>query len=305
MPHAVVVSEPESVSFRETGRNLVHRHTFFEPCLVVAGRGEFEHGGERFDLAPGDLFVADPGVYHEIRSLPTRDLQVVYTWFALVETDATDPRSLREDEVIGAFLGGHAALSRTTAGVGLLFDAACAEMDRLRVGEGSGLLDEIMRVVVLRVMAALTITPADNDAASVLLSRALAAIESRLAERLRVVEIAEVVGVSERTLRRLFRDRLGRGVVEEVQRRRINRAASLLAMPELTVGQIAGRVGIPDPAAFSRLFTKVRGTSPRSFRRARLHEPWGWADPRSEPMRTEFATDSDRPPKQRAQRQPR
>ena len=71
------LSATRYVSFERVTRNRIHRHSFFEPCIVVSGEGEFEHGSKVFALREGDLFIANPGIYHEIRSLRTKDLPLL------------------------------------------------------------------------------------------------------------------------------------------------------------------------------------------------------------------------------------
>src|SRR5690349_4349575 len=102
--YRLILTEPRRVSFAAQPRNYVHRHTYFEPCVVVGGRGDFEHGDRHFKLRRGDLFIADPGVYHEIKSLRTRDLYLVFTSFAIAES----PAEIAGEQIVRDFVKGHA-----------------------------------------------------------------------------------------------------------------------------------------------------------------------------------------------------
>lgn len=287
--HTLLVTDPFLVSFRERPRNLVHRHNFFEPCLVLSGQGEFEHADERFDLATGDLFLADQGTYHEIRSMHTRDLDIAFTRFLILRTDVDDPRTSIDDAIIRDFLNRHRSHAPDRAELGTLFDVAFQSAAASESHRDRYLLQETMRLLVLKLMSELTIeTDSSREhRVSLHLHRALAAIDASLHAQIRIASVAQSVGLSERSLRRLFRDQLGRTVVEEIRHRRMQRAASLLAMPELSITEVGRRVGIPDPSRFSRSFRSVMGESPRQFRAARMDSPWGWTDSRTEPMRTE------------------
>src|SRR5258707_15172923 len=86
--HAAL-SAPRSVPFEQVPENRVARHSFFEPCIVLSGSGEFEHGSAVFSLREGDLFIANPGVYHEIRSLKTRDLGLYFLAFSIARASRT------------------------------------------------------------------------------------------------------------------------------------------------------------------------------------------------------------------------
>ena len=100
--HAAL-SATRYVSFELVSRNRVHRHSFFEPCIVLSGKGEFEHGTAVFPLQEGDLFIADPGVYHEIRSLRTTDLGLYFLAFSLARASRTsrfgEQRGLRQETI--------------------------------------------------------------------------------------------------------------------------------------------------------------------------------------------------------------
>jgi AraC family transcriptional activator of pobA len=67
-----------------------------------------------------------------------------------------------------------------------------------------------------------------------------------------------------RTLTRLT----GRSTKELVTERVMVEAARLLRYTDLTVGQIAYRVGFTDPLYFSRAFKRQTGSSPQSYREA-------------------------------------
>lgn len=294
----LMLSRVNRVRFDRQPRNFVHRHNFFEPCLVVAGSGEFDHGDAHFPLRTGDLFIADPGVFHEIKSLRTRDLDLMFTAFAVSETtDRTETR-LDDDEIIRSFLKRHVVWRK--------------EQQRLR-GAFQQLLDwsangptrrneffrrEMMRLLILQIMTALTPAsdaPEGSGEKPFALARALREIDARLRGPIWVLDIARSSGVSERSLRRLFQRHLRRTVAEEIQERRVQRAATLLALPEFSVAEAGRQVGIDDPGQFTRLFKKIMGASPREFRdkkiaratRRTVFVPIGGV-----PMKTEFLDES-------------
>jgi len=54
--------------------------------------------------------------------------------------------------------------------------------------------------------------------------------------------------------------------LDYLARRRIERAQYLLLSSHSSVKEIAGAVGIPDPAYFSRLFSRLCGKPPTEYR---------------------------------------
>jgi signal transduction histidine kinase/AraC-like DNA-binding protein/ABC-type sugar transport system substrate-binding protein len=79
--------------------------------------------------------------------------------------------------------------------------------------------------------------------------------------------IAVRIAVSESYLTRTFRRDLGITPWEYLTRYRIEQAKSLLRVTNLTVTEIAHRVGYNDSAYFSRVFHQETGRSPVTFRR--------------------------------------
>jgi hypothetical protein len=107
-------SSTRFVSFERVTRNRVHRHSFYEPCIVISGTGEFEHGAEQYALREGDLFIADPGIYHEIRSLKTKDLQLYFLAFNATRILRVRRREERQPSIIRQILPAFASITACT-----------------------------------------------------------------------------------------------------------------------------------------------------------------------------------------------
>ena len=67
-------------------------------------------------------------------------------------------------------------------------------------------------------------------------------------------------------LRRRFQEWFGASIVEEINHRRMRRAAHRLLMG-FSAGEVAEFSGIADPAQFSRSFKKTMGKSPKEFQK--------------------------------------
>ncbi len=64
--------------------NVPHRHTFFEVCLVGSyGSGVFRVGNEDRPISPGELFIARPGVLHQIRNTSSPLMELSWVSFTL------------------------------------------------------------------------------------------------------------------------------------------------------------------------------------------------------------------------------
>lgn len=88
--------------------------------------------------------------------------------------------------------------------------------------------------------------------------------------------VAERFGMSMRTLNRRFKAALRKTPLEYLQEIRINIARDLLKTSNLSIGEIADKVGYEDSGYFTLLFKKHLSTSPNEYRktvRAKLFSP--------------------------------
>jgi AraC-like DNA-binding protein len=85
--------------------------------------------------------------------------------------------------------------------------------------------------------------------------------------RVTVSDVTRAVGVSERTLRRIFRAHLGMSWRSYLLRARVLRAMALLAQSDRTVLEVSIAVGFDDVGAFARSFARHCGETPSVYRR--------------------------------------
>jgi LacI family transcriptional regulator len=106
-------------------------------------------------------------------------------------------------------------------------------------------------------------------------ARALSYMWAHLSTAISVNDVANAVGVSRRKLERAFRDDLGRGVNQELLRRRVERSCELLCSSDLTIADLAPKLGFGSKDYFQRVFRNAMGTSPGKWRREWSHtQPW-------------------------------
>ncbi|HWQ12232.1 MAG TPA: ATP-binding protein [Roseiflexaceae bacterium] len=113
-----------------------------------------------------------------------------------------------------------------------------------------------------------TISPAERlpRYTSALVKQAIAFIQQQYAEPLSRQAIANAVGVNKDYLGRIFHQEVGLSPWEYLIRYRLLRARQLLRETDLTVAEVAVRVGFETPTYFSRIFHREVGCSPRAYR---------------------------------------
>jgi AraC-like DNA-binding protein len=88
---------------------------------------------------------------------------------------------------------------------------------------------------------------------------------------LAIDEVAEMAGISARTLQRRLRQ-AGMSFSELLQQVRFERAASFLRESDVTILEVALQVGYEDPSHFSRAFRRLAGVSPKQYRQQRCRQ---------------------------------
>jgi len=88
-----------------------------------------------------------------------------------------------------------------------------------------------------------------------------------LAAPLRMTDLAREAGMSPRTLDRRFREATGLSPLAYLQGLRIAAAKQMLEATNLTVAEVAFRVGWLDQGHFSRVFTRALTVGPAEYRR--------------------------------------
>jgi len=84
-----------------------------------------------------------------------------------------------------------------------------------------------------------------------------------------VADLAKAIGLSESRLRFLFKETAGIPLGSYIQNYRINRAMNMLQTTSLSISDISEDAGFGSPQAFSRIFKKEVGQTPRSYRKLR------------------------------------
>lgn len=97
-------------------------------------------------------------------------------------------------------------------------------------------------------------------------AKALRYIWDHFNQPLNVSEIVKATDVSRRTLEKAFTQQLGRSILDEILRLRLQRVKELLAHTDFTMKQIAEQAGFATPQYLHQVFRKHEGTTPGDYR---------------------------------------
>lgn len=99
----------------------------------------------------------------------------------------------------------------------------------------------------------------------------VALLEERAATRVRVSDLARLVGIGSSRLAHLFKTDARISIRDFVREHRLDAAARLLATTEERISAIGYRVGFADASNFNHAFKRRFGMSPRAYRE-RAHD---------------------------------
>jgi AraC-like DNA-binding protein len=124
-----------------------------------------------------------------------------------------------------------------------------------------------LTVLFVRLVRGRSAAPEDTTPSDYLVSQTKVLLRQRLAEPVRLTELADAVGVSEEHLARRFKQTTGTTVFSYLRRLRIEHARHLLATSEANLSQIATQTGFSSPTLFSRSFRDESGLTPSAYRK--------------------------------------
>lgn len=99
------------------------------------------------------------------------------------------------------------------------------------------------------------------------LSRVKNYLDEHYAEKMTLDELAAKFYINKFYMSKIFRETYGTTIIAYLEQLRITKAKNLLRFSDMTVDEIAYRVGLKDANYFSRLFKKVEGMTPSQYRR--------------------------------------
>jgi AraC-like DNA-binding protein len=100
------------------------------------------------------------------------------------------------------------------------------------------------------------------------LGKAIAAMTQDLRSSFTLERLAEIAGMSRAAFAGQFREAFGRPPMGYLKEMRLHRAAELLTMTDLTVKEVADRVGFESRSHFTRAFRAFSGLQPMEYRSA-------------------------------------
>ncbi len=233
-----------------------HRHVL---VFNLETEGHVHVNNRVLPLKPGQSLLILPYQFHHFSQLESPRLKWLFCTFELATTTFLEP--LR-NVVVDA--SEHTLRTR---------DELLDEWLRCKARPSKGVLqDEQLQATLIRVLLSLKQdqwamrsdrVPEPRDSLLRNINRCMSEWKGRTVV---IADLAEEFKLSESRLRVLFKQTAGIPLGSYIQNYRLNRAMALLRTTKLPIAEIAEEAGFGSPQAFSRIFKKELGHTPRAYR---------------------------------------
>jgi AraC family transcriptional regulator, L-rhamnose operon transcriptional activator RhaR len=258
--------------------NPLHCHSFVEIAFVAGGQGVHLSRAGGQSISVGDVILLRPGVWHGYEQC--RQL-TLYNCCFTIEVLRRELAWTREDPMLGYLLwtGPYSANGHGMMTIHLdpgTFEecrvhlAALTALRHTPVAQYRG--DVIGRLALLlgilgRAVAAMPrLQPDPPKTVSPAIGHAMRLLETRLAERWTLTQLAEELHLAPGYLVRLFKSATGLPPMAYLARLRAEHAANLLLRSDESIAGIGRTVGWPDQNYFARRFRAHYGLTASSYR---------------------------------------
>ncbi|AIQ57028.1 AraC family transcriptional regulator [Paenibacillus borealis] len=228
-------------------------------CEAGEGWVELNHG-ERMNLQQGDMMIIPPETAHRYGAMQENPWSIY--WFHFKGSHA--------NRLVQLFGLSNAPLSLSPSGKARLIEWFVPAFEML--AERTYALTTHVHVAqtVRQLLSGIGLNAgksAQEKKRETYLEQATQYMNGHMNGSISLIELANHVGVSKQHLIYLFNAETGIAPIEYFLRLKIQRAGHLLDLTELSIKEVSSAVGIHDPYYFSRLFKKISGVSPSSYRK--------------------------------------
>lgn len=229
--------------------------------IVISGKGRYNANGKTYEIGPNTAFLIYPGETTYYEANKEEPWSYIWVGFNGIKADSALKHAhfTKENPIVAikdvapfiTYVNGMLSASQLTfsndfAREGYLYQFISALIqDQQSLEPNEEIHDYSYQVYV---------------------EHSLEYIEHNYSKNIKVQGIADYIGINRSYLTTCFKNVLNMPPQEYLLNYRMNQACLLLKNTDLSIGEIANKVGYDDALNFSKIFKKVYGINPTKFR---------------------------------------
>jgi YesN/AraC family two-component response regulator len=223
-------------------------------AFILNGQGEITLGSHMHTAAKGDIFLLPKGYRHQVKASQSSADEWQYIWMNVAGELAV--------QLLAAYRLLDSAVIHCPDAEGLFREAI--ELAQTKTAQAAQqMLPPLLLEIFIKLSDVKSLTDSDY-------SHRVQAIKSYLdnhiQEDFQSGALSKHFRLSFKQINRLFKQETGMTVYHYVLKQKIESAKMMLAQTELSVSEIAYKLGYGDPQYFSNLFKKKAGSPPSQYR---------------------------------------
>ena len=241
----------------------LHWHEFYEIEYVISGRAKQIINGKEYQVVPGSVTLISPVDFHSYREIDkTEPLHIINIKFQ----DLFLPQAVRNDIYMhkGAKIA-HFLEDRFHSMVSLAYE----EFFGNAYGRDTVIMNVITQlcIIIMRQVLSAEDLEKSNEMAHSPIQEAVLYVRTHFRDNISAEAVAKTVHLSPNYFSEYFKKQTGEKFSLFVLRLRVDFAANLLKITDLSVKEIAFESGFNSAAYFSNTFKEFYGMSPDRYRK--------------------------------------
>ena len=248
----IVVNEPQ-----------LHWHEFYEIEYILEGHAKQVVNGKEYTVNPGTVTLISPVDFHTYRDIdPAQPLKIINIKFQ----DLFLPQNVRND----IYMQKRAKIAYTTdARLRMLVETAWEEFNNSDYSRDTVMMHLItyLCIIIMRHVLSVEEREKSNEMVHSPIQEAVLYVRTHFRDNISAEAVAKTVHLSPNYFSEYFKKQTGEKFSLFVLRLRIDFAANLLKISDLSVKEIAFESGFNSAAYFSNTFKEFYGMSPDKYRK--------------------------------------
>lgn len=262
------------------GEMPFHSHEFIEFSYIESGQGVHLIGENKYPIIPGDIYILNSNIAHQLISDEEKPLVVYNCVF--------QPQSIHDDIIDNNnFVNiAYQYLFHTLTGneisseyiriscknypqIGMIFEEMNSECEKKQNGYKQVVKSDLLKLLIFM----FRVYKEDNSQThnkllykKLVVNNVISYLNEHYGEAVKCDDLAERVYLNLSSLSYIFKEITGKTIIAYLQEVRINAACRLLEKSEYTVSDIAERTGYSDIKYFYSVFKKIKNETPGEYR---------------------------------------